>query len=258
MKKLSIINENIFDSIGRRSKGGVVRKEDEVKVEQVDLGLPSGTIWAAWNVGASSLEEYGDYYAWGETKPKDKYTWNTYKFGTKDNLIYYNKKDGKTILDPEDDVAHIVLGGKWHIPTEEQKTKMQSAKMIANKIANRLKEIVGDEDVVIGIEGFSYGSISSSTLDLALYNSFLRIKLLEVFGEDCLVIISPTEGKKTLFGKGNAKKEDMIQAFIENKTKDIELEKCSFWKFCNEQDIDYKYIKPIDDLVDSYGILKSI
>ena len=141
---------------------------------------------------------------------------------------------------------------------EEQKTKMQSAKMIANKIANRLKEIVGDEDVVIGIEGFSYGSISSSTLDLALYNSFLRIKLLEVFGEDCLVIISPTEGKKTLFGKGNAKKEDMIQAFIENKTKDIELEKCSFWKFCNEQDIDYKYIKPIDDLVDSYGILKSI
>ena len=118
MKKLSIINENIFDGIGRRSKGGVVRKENYV--ESVDLGLPSGTIWATCNLGASSKEEYGDYYAWGETEPKDKYTWNTYKFGTKDNLTKYNEKDGKTILDPEDDAAHVVLGGKWHMPTREQ------------------------------------------------------------------------------------------------------------------------------------------
>ena len=118
MKKLSIINENIFDGIGKRSKGSVVRKENEVK--SVDLGLPSGTIWAACNLGASSPEEYGDYYSWGETKPKDKYTWNTYKFGTKDNLTKYNEEDRKTILDPEDDAAHVVLGGKWHIPTREQ------------------------------------------------------------------------------------------------------------------------------------------
>ena len=119
MKKLSIINENIFDGIGRRSKGGVVRKEDEVK--SVDLGLPSGTIWATCNLGASSPEECGDYYAWGETEPKDKYTWNTYMFGTKDNLTKYNKKeDRKIILDPEDDAAHVVLGGKWHIPTKKQ------------------------------------------------------------------------------------------------------------------------------------------
>ena len=118
MKKLSIINENIFDGIGRRSKGGVKRKEDEV--ESVDLGLPSGTIWAACNLGASSPEEYGNYYAWGETKPKDKYDWDTYKFGTENKLTKYNKKDGKTILDPEDDAANTVLGGKWHMPTEEQ------------------------------------------------------------------------------------------------------------------------------------------
>jgi len=140
----------------------------------------------------------------------------------------------------------------------EQRTKMQSAKMIANKIADRLKEIVGDEDVIVGLEGFSYGSISSSTLDLALFNSFLRIKLLEDFGEDCLVIISPTEGKKTLSGKGNAKKDDMIKAFIEKRTNDPDIERCVFWKFCKENELDYNNIKPIDDLVDSYGILKSI
>ena len=118
MQKLSIINENIFDGIGRRSKGGIKRKEDEV--ESVDLGLPSGTIWAACNLGASSPEEYGNYYAWGETELKDYYSWDTYKFGKEDNLTKYNEKDGKTILDPEDDAAHIVLGGKWHMPTGKQ------------------------------------------------------------------------------------------------------------------------------------------
>lgn len=141
---------------------------------------------------------------------------------------------------------------------EEQKTKMAAAKMIAHKISNRLVELVGDEDVIIGLEGFSYGSISSSTLDLALFNSFLRIKLLEDFGEDCLVIISPTEGKKRLSGKGNAKKDDMILAFIENRTQDPDLEKCSLWQYCKNNELDYKNIKPIDDLVDSYGILRSI
>lgn len=141
---------------------------------------------------------------------------------------------------------------------EEQRTKMRAAKMIAHKISNRLVELVGDEKVIIGLEGFSYGSISSSTLDLALFNSFLRIKLLEDFGEDCLVIISPTEGKKNLSGKGNAKKDDMIQAFIENRTNDPDIEKCPFWKFCKDNELDYKNIKPIDDLVDSYGILRSI
>lgn len=140
----------------------------------------------------------------------------------------------------------------------EQATKMKSAKMIADKIVARLIEIVGDDDVTIGIEGFSYGSISSSTLDLALYNSFLRIKLLEAFGDECIVIVSPTEGKKNLSGKGNAKKEDMIKSFIENKPKDPDIERCPLWKFCKENELDYKNIKPIDDLVDSYGILISI
>ena len=119
MKKLSKINENIFDGIGKRSKGGVVRKENEVK--SVDLGLPSGTIWAACNLGASSPEECGDYYAWGETEPKDNYAWETYKFGEKNGSTNkYNIYDRKTILDPEDDAAHVVLGGKWHMPTREQ------------------------------------------------------------------------------------------------------------------------------------------
>lgn len=139
----------------------------------------------------------------------------------------------------------------------EQKSKMADALMIVNLIIDKLKTII-DDDVIIGLEGFSYGSISSSTLDLAMYNSFLRMKIIENFGSDVLNIISPTEGKKMLFGKGNAKKEDMIQSFIDNRLEDDILIENNFWKHCNENDVDFKQPKPIDDLVDAYGILKSI
>ena len=139
----------------------------------------------------------------------------------------------------------------------EQKTKMEDALMIVNLIIDKLKMVI-DDDVIIGVEGFSYGSISSSTLDLAMYNSFLRMKLIENFGSDVVNIVSPTEGKKVLFGKGNAKKEDMIQAFIDNRLEDELLMSNAFWKYCKTNEVDFKQPKPIDDLVDAYGILKSI
>ena len=82
----------------------------------VDLGLPSGTLWATCNVGASAPEEFGDYFAWGETEPKDYYDWSTYKWcngeeGTltkycdESSLGYNGFVDNKKELDPEDDAA---------------------------------------------------------------------------------------------------------------------------------------------------------
>jgi hypothetical protein len=83
--------------------------------EYVDLGLPSGLKWATCNVGATTPEEYGDYFAWGEVESKETYNWSTYKYGTDyDQLTkycsdsYYGKDDftdNKTVLDPEDDAA---------------------------------------------------------------------------------------------------------------------------------------------------------
>ncbi len=86
--------------------------------EYVDLGL--SVKWATFNVGATSPEDYGDYFAWGETEPKETYSWATYKWGTSSNLTKYNATDGKTILEPEDDAAHVHWGGKWRMPTKEE------------------------------------------------------------------------------------------------------------------------------------------
>ena len=83
--------------------------------EYVDLGLPSGLQWATCNVGATTPEGYGNYYAWGETEPKETYSWATYKWcdGESDSQTKYctnsayGTVDSKKVLDPEDDVAHV-------------------------------------------------------------------------------------------------------------------------------------------------------
>lgn len=86
--------------------------------EYVDLGL--SVKWATFNVGATKPEEYGDYFAWGETETKDKYSWATYKWGTSSNLTKYNTTDGKTILDLDDDAAYVNWGGNWRMPSKEE------------------------------------------------------------------------------------------------------------------------------------------
>lgn len=97
--------------------------------DYVDLGL--SVKWATVNVGASQKEDYGDYYAWGETETKSAYNWLTYKYcdGSYNTLtkycssIYYGYNgftDNKPVLDPEDDVAHVKWGGNWRIPTKEE------------------------------------------------------------------------------------------------------------------------------------------
>ena len=106
--------------------------------EYVDLGLPSGLKWATCNVGATTPEAYGNYYAWGETEPKDPYIWSNYKWcngSTVDDAKmtkYCNDsfgqdgfKDNKTVLDLEDDAANVIWGGKWRMPTDAEWTELR-------------------------------------------------------------------------------------------------------------------------------------
>ena len=89
--------------------------------EYVDLGLPSGIKWATCNVGATKPEEYGSYYAWGETEEKSNYSWSTYKWcnGSYNSITKYTTQSAVTLY-PEDDVAHVKWGGGWRMPTYEE------------------------------------------------------------------------------------------------------------------------------------------
>lgn len=122
----------------------------------VDLGLPSGLLWATCNVGAEKPEDYGDYFAWGETETYYEdgyvqveqevvwkegksagYDWPSYKHcnGRYTTLTKYCNNtdfgfngytDNKTVLDPDDDVAHVKWGGGWRMPTNEELTELNN------------------------------------------------------------------------------------------------------------------------------------
>ena len=88
----------------------------------VDLGLPSGTLWATCNMGAGKPEKYGDYFAWGETRPKEVYDVDTYVFSLESwsARAKYNEIDGLTVLEPSDDAATVNWGSGWFTPTIDQ------------------------------------------------------------------------------------------------------------------------------------------
>lgn len=119
--------------------------------EYVDLGL--SVMWATCNVGASKPEEYGDYFAWGETEPyyngdsqnptgwksgkSNGYDWYSYQYcyGSDNTLTKYcfdssygynGYTDSKTVLDPEDDAAHVNWGGSWRMPTYEEQEELRT------------------------------------------------------------------------------------------------------------------------------------
>lgn len=98
----------------------------EFQPEAIDLGL--SVKWASCNIGALAPEEYGDYFAWGETAPKKLYDWSTYKLcnGTDRSLTKYCYRedfgtvDNKEVLELEDDAAAVNWGGNWRTPTQEE------------------------------------------------------------------------------------------------------------------------------------------
>ena len=105
---------------------------DENYIHAADLGL--SVKWASCNVGADSPEEYGDYFAWGETEPKSDYSWSTYKWcnGSYDTQTKYctsssyGTVDNKTVLEPEDDAATANWGGNWRMPTRAEQDELRT------------------------------------------------------------------------------------------------------------------------------------
>jgi len=143
---------------------------------------------------------------------------------------------------------------KWTY-AQEQSAKMNDAKMISDMIAHLLEPYFS-ETLKISLEGFAFASNGASFIDLILFNSFLRKEIIDRLGTDCLEIVAPTSAKK-LAGKGNADKEFMIKAFMNNVLNDDSLSETELWKYLQNTELDFKNIKPLDDIVDSYFIMKA-
>ena len=118
------------DNTGGDDTGGDDTGGDDTPVvtnpDYVDLGLPSGTLWATKNIGAETPHECGDFFAWGEVEPKsnDQYTWDGYELNEGDTTNVspskYNSIDYLDELEPVDDAATHSLGLDWEMPSKEQ------------------------------------------------------------------------------------------------------------------------------------------
>ena len=134
----------------------------------------------------------------------------------------------------------------------EQRSKIINAEQLATLVTHTVRYVVGDYDVRIALEGFSYASKGMSFIDLVMYQSVLRLRLMEEFGIGSIHVFSPTEAKK-LAGKGNYGKEQMVEAFGKNVLGDGILAAHPFHRYVVENGFKGK---PIDDIVDSYFLLK--
>lgn len=130
--------------------GRVILKENKILLKDflesivykaVDLGLPSGTLWADRNIGATDIYDGGKVFQWGDPTPYDipehtdgkvnegqkMFGWGDYKWnpsGDGSTFTKYNETDSEITLEPEDDAAHVNMGGTWKMPTKEQVTEL--------------------------------------------------------------------------------------------------------------------------------------
>jgi hypothetical protein len=151
------------------------RRIRAITPEAVDLGL--SVKWASFNLGASSPEEYGDYFAWGETETKSIFDWDTYKFsyyaeGWEDKVMFnkyitasdneYGTVDNKTTLEAEDDAASVRLGGNWRMPTDVEFSELWnycSSKMTnMNGVYGCIVTGSNGNSIFLPAAGFRYGA----------------------------------------------------------------------------------------------------
>ena len=146
--------------------------------EYVDLGLPSGLLWATCNVGANAPEEYGDYFAWGETQPKDTYNWSTYqycngsgytliKYCNNSNYGYIGFTDNLTTLQPEDEAATANWGADWRMPTKEEWQELYNNTTCTwttqNGVNGRLFTASNGNTLFLPAAGYRFGSSLDET-----------------------------------------------------------------------------------------------
>ena len=169
----------------------------------IDLGLPSGLLWATCNVGANAPEEYGDYFAWGETQPKNYYDWSTYIYGSNWNQLtkycsdfyfgYNGFTDNLTILLPEDDAATANWGSDWRMPTREEWQELYQNTThtwtTQNGVNGRLFTASNGNSLFLPAAGFRSGSLDDAGSggyyrSSSLYTNYPSTAWVFYFGSD--------------------------------------------------------------------------
>lgn len=178
--------------------------------DYVDLGLPSGTLWATCNVGATKPEEYGDYFAWGETtgylSGKTNFDYSTYKHcdGSYKTITkyctnsYWGTVDNKIVLESSDDAATVNWGSEWCMPTMDQLRELYNSSytntefttlngVYGCKITSRsnghylflpANGFMSEECVGAGTSGYyASNSLGSDNGSIVTYNLFFKSEL---------------------------------------------------------------------------------
>jgi len=162
MKKLTKALASIMLIVATLFVAGCEKEVSQPSNDWVDLGLPSGLLWATRNVGATSPEDYGDYFAWGETTPKNIYNWSTYRYcnGNGNELTKYcsysdygydGYTDNLTILQPGDDAATANYGGRT--PTKDDWQEL-------------MNNTTGSPMTVNGVNGLCFTSSNGNSIFL--------------------------------------------------------------------------------------------
>ena len=142
--------------------------------EYVDLGLPSGTLWATMNLDAANVYDIGLYYRWGEVIGFTTGNTSKYKWGDRNNSTKYNNTDELAELELEDDAVHVNWGGGWVMPTKSQLAELVST---SNTTRSRVTNYLGS-----GVNGYIYKS---------------KINNKEIFFPDCGEYVGATKYNET-------------------------------------------------------------
>lgn len=163
------------------NKDNTNKNDNKTTEEWVDLGLPSGLLWASCNLGANTPEGYGNYYAWAETATKEVYTWSTYHYCTVDDrdslqtLTKYNTSeaygavDNLTLLQASDDATTQALGNGARIPTKEEWEEL-------------LNNTTSEWTTQNGVNGYKFTASNGKSIFLPAAGSFNESELI-VAGE---------------------------------------------------------------------------
>lgn len=142
-------------------------------VQAIDLGLSSGLKWADMNVGASKPEDFGYYFAWGETEPKDTYSESNYTFMN-------------DTIESDDDAANVNLGGSWRMPTQADWQELISScdaeyTTINNMSGVKMTSKQNGNSIFLPASGYVDGSTTNYTLNCYWSSSYMIMQFVYAF-----------------------------------------------------------------------------